>query len=75
MNDRPEVIVMVTTLEVGDDPPITIYHVALENKTGIWSETFGCREQLAAFIRGIKATAAMLGATFREPVIPGDPNG
>lgn len=53
------------------DPPIWIYEVELLSKEGVWRETYGSREVLLAFLRGLEAAAAMLGhQAIQIPSIP-----
>lgn len=58
-------LAMVKPLTVGDDPSIEIYHVELSHKDGIWTETFGSKEQLNAFMRGLEAASGMVGFTLQ----------
>lgn len=53
--------VEIRSLTVGDDPSIEIYHVELSHETGRWTETFGSKEQLDAFMKGLRASAGMIG--------------
>lgn len=57
--------------QAGSERPIMVYEVTLETKSGVWDETFGTRETLAAFLQGCQAVAAMLGHhDLKIPEIP-----
>lgn len=56
-----QILVSVEAMTVGDDPPIQIYHVELSHGNGIWTETFGSKEQLDAFMKGLQAASGMAG--------------
>lgn len=58
--------VEVRPLTVGDDPSIEIYHVELSHETGIWTETFGSKEQLEAFLKGLRAASGMVGFSLED---------
>ena len=60
-----ELSTVITSKEAGEDPPIVIYHVEIKNETGVWTETFGSRAELDAFVKGLKAAAEMAGAALR----------
>jgi len=50
----------VKPLRVGT-PQIMVYEVELEDETGCWSETFGTRDLLNAFLKGVQAASSMSG--------------
>jgi len=43
------------------DPPVVVYFVAVESDAAVWKETFGSREQLDAFLRGVQAAGSFFG--------------
>lgn len=53
--------ITINPQQVGSERPILVYEVTLETRSGVWDETFGTRETLAAFLQGCQAIAAMLG--------------
>jgi len=61
--------ITITPQKVGDDPPITIFHVAIEiNKEGtggLWTDTIASKELLRAYLRGIEAGATMVWRNAR----------
>lgn len=56
----------VQPLTVGDDPEIEIYHVELSHEGGMWTETFGSKELLDAFLKGLRAASGMMGFELRR---------
>lgn len=58
--------IRIEVKKAGDDPPIDIYHVELSVPSGIWTETFGSKEQLKAFMRGLEAASGMTGFKLVE---------
>ena len=63
----PGVVITITPQKAGDDPPITIYHVLIEdnrkNSKGTWSHTCGSRQSLKDYVEGIRAGGSVIGAT------------
>lgn len=57
----PGVKITITPVETKTDPPITVFSVVIEDKEGVWSDTFGSQELLRAYLRGIEAGGAMIG--------------
>ena len=53
--------------EVGEDPAIPIYHVELRTEHGVWTETFGHRSLLEAFVRGVRAGLGVHQIYIPEP--------
>lgn len=68
--DAVRLSVAITAELAGADPSITIYHVVLENQDDIWEETYGSREQLDAFLRGLRATCSLFGIHLAELEVP-----
>ena len=71
----PGVAITITPQEAGDDPPITIFHVAIEDNRGetkgVWCDTFGSKELLRAYLRGLEAGAVMIGGKHvTRPEVP-----
>jgi len=67
--------VTITPNEVGEDPSIVIFHVSIEDTRegdqGIWTDTFGSKDLLNAYLRGIEAGAVMIGRKrVLRPEIP-----
>lgn len=71
---------LVLTVSAGrldEDPPITIFRTVLQTPRGAWPETFGCVEQLRAFLKGLNVAFSQVGVsthfswdipeTFSEP--------
>lgn len=57
----PKLFATVRRLAAGDDPAIEIYHVELSRESAVWTETFGSKEQLGCFLKGLRAAAGMMG--------------
>lgn len=66
--------VQITPHEVDLDPSVMVFNVILENKgdgvRGVWSETWGTKGELHAFLRGVRAGCNMAGGHLQEPQIP-----
>jgi len=62
----------IKPVETKTDPAIRVYCVELTaDKAGAWRETFGSREALEAFIRGLQAGASMVAKKhIRRPEMP-----
>lgn len=57
-----EVTINVVPLVVPDaSPPLSAWQVSVETERTEWRETFGSRDALEAFVRGVRAGAAALG--------------
>lgn len=57
----------------GSDPAIPIFLIELSNANGIWTETFGSRNELEHFFKGLVAASNMLGHhDIKIPEIPRD---
>lgn len=57
-----EITINVTPLIVPDaSPPLAAWQVSVETAKTEWRETFGSRDALDAFIRGVRVGAAMRG--------------
>lgn len=70
--DSPEKGKITIVAKGVGDCDIVIYEVTLETDTSSWSETFGSRIELEAFLRGMKAITSMADLMgFHEPAIPG----
>lgn len=51
---QPDVFVVeVRVRKTDDDPPLRVYHTEVRDGEGVWQETFGSREQLEAYLRGL----------------------
>lgn len=58
--DQPDVFVVeVRVTKTTDDPPLRVYHTNLCNAN--WPETWGSREQLQAYLRGLETMLRMTG--------------
>lgn len=66
--EPPEI--QITKHRAGIDPAISVFHVVLTHGGGSWSETWGSKEQLEAFIKGITAGCGMLNVYLPAPGIP-----
>lgn len=66
---RREITIVVTPLVVPDaSPPLAAWQVSVETEKTEWRETFGSRDSLDAFIRGVRAGAAARGCFDIEVV-------
>jgi hypothetical protein len=63
--------VEITEVEIGldqnVDPLVTVYNVVLWMPMGTWSETFGSKDEMFAFLRGIKAVTFSAGLKVKWP--------
>ena len=63
--------ITITPVKVDAEPPITIFNVCIESQGGVWNDTFGSGEQLAAYLRGLQAGSMMFANTYIScPSIP-----
>lgn len=62
--------ITIKSIEVGQDPSITIYEVELQSESGIWRETYGTRELVEAFLRGVKAAYGINQELITTPDLP-----
>lgn len=51
--------IIVKTLLTGTSPVIEIFEIRVEDEKSEWRETFGTKELLVAFVKGVKAGAAI----------------
>lgn len=57
----------------GSDPAIPIFLIELEDDHSVWRETFGSKNELEHFFKGLVAASHMLGhADIQIPEIPRD---
>lgn len=52
--------IRVDSVRVRTDPDIPIFRVELGNGEAVWPETFGSEHDLEVFLRGVKATYAIV---------------
>ena len=59
--ELPEITIEITTLKVHPmaGPDCEVSTIRVYTQEGQWQETYGCDEQMMAFIRGVKAGASM----------------
>jgi len=66
-----EITIDIKPVKVGNDPSITIFHVTIRSERGIWTESWGSRELLEAFLQGVKAALSFTEVGHIEiPPIP-----
>jgi len=68
ISERPKI--NVTRHRVELDPPIEVFNVELTKKGGCWMETWGSKDQLQAFLKGIEAGLGIVGFIIFWPEIP-----
>lgn len=62
--------IKITPIQVLTESPTYVFEVVIEWSGGVWCETFGSREALEAFFRGVRAGAARFGERLDPPYIP-----
>lgn len=56
--------IIVKTILTRTSPVIEIFEARVEDEKSEWRETFGSKELLAAFVKGVRAGAALCGQPY-----------
>ena len=74
---EPIIRVIITTLKVTPSSGVfcNCYAVHVDTVTATWDETYGTKDLLNAFVRGVRAGAAMHGDHSIEVTMDGRPYG
>lgn len=57
-------LIKVTTQTIHLDPGLLIYEIELERDEKIWRETFGSRQEVDRFLRGVEAGYNLTSSGF-----------
>ena len=67
-------LIKVSTKAVRLDPSLMVYEVELQNDRGVWRETYGSRQEVDRFLRGVEAGYNLsTGRFLRLPMVPNHP--
>lgn len=68
-------LIKVSTKTIHLDPNIMVYEIELERDEKVWKETYGSRQEVDRFLRGLEAGYNMTSGGFlRLPFVSNHPD-
>jgi hypothetical protein len=61
--------ITVTKIGIALDPQVYVWNVEVEDDRGVWKKSYGSKEHVDAFLRGLQAGMSMANTAYSFPEI------